>query len=338
MKSIIILLLSIVSLTANARGNSFKLTVTLPDGVTNGKCYVRWTNGLDADQIDSVDVVDSKVVWSHDFVSPVMAIVSVASPQLEKTRATPLIILPNEKCNVTFFAKSGEIGGSKPYKHVGEAVKFMEGLTRENQKQKLTEYLQQHGSEEWAAILAMKCDVDFFLKNAQPTPRIKKLLEDIKSMQDREEEAREQEAQKAIDNMLNKPAPEFTLEDLNGNQLALSSLRGKYVVLDFWGAWCVWCMRGVPKMKEYYAKYKDKMEILGIDCRDTKEKWKSTVSEKELSWLHVYNPNGSDLTKRYAIQGYPTKIVIDPDGKLIKIIVGEDPEFYTYLDELFASN
>ena len=72
-------------------------------------------------------------------------------------------------------------------------------------------------------------------------------------------------------------APDFELPDLQGNPLKLSSLRGKYVVLDFWGAWCIWCVRGIPNMKEAYAKHKDKMEILGIDCRDAEPKWKAAV-------------------------------------------------------------
>ena len=93
-------------------------------------------------------------------------------------------------------------------------------------------------------------------------------------------------------------APDFTLKDLQGNDLALSSLRGKYVVLDFWGSWCGWCIKGIPDMKKYYDKYKDRMEI-------------------------------------YGVPGYPTKIVVDPQGKIAKIVVGEDPAFYTYLDELF---
>ena len=69
-------------------------------------------------------------------------------------------------------------------------------------------------------------------------------------------------------------APDFTLNDLNGKPLTLSSLRGKYVILDFWGSWCGWCIKGIPQMKEYYQKYAGKFEILGIDCNDTEEKWK----------------------------------------------------------------
>lgn len=130
-------------------------------------------------------------------------------------------------------------------------------------------------------------------------------------------------------------APDFTLNDINGKSLTLSSLRGKYVILDFWGSWCIWCVRGIPNMKEYYAKYKDKFEILGIDCGDTEEKWKDAVKQHELPWLHVYNPKGSQVLKDYEVKGFPTKIIVGPDGKIVKTIVGEDPAFYTLLDEMF---
>jgi len=130
-------------------------------------------------------------------------------------------------------------------------------------------------------------------------------------------------------------APDFTLKTPEGTDLSLSQLRGTYVILDFWGAWCGWCIKGFPEMKTYYAKYKDKLEILGVDCNDTQEKWKEAINKYELPWRHVYNPQDSKLTTEYAIEGYPTKIIVGPDGKIVKTIVGEDPAFYTYLDELF---
>ena len=135
-------------------------------------------------------------------------------------------------------------------------------------------------------------------------------------------------------------APDFELPALQGNTLKLSSLRGKYVVLDFWGSWCVWCIRGIPAMKEAYAKHKDKMEILGVDCRDTEERWKAAVEQNELPWLQVRCDDEALQTigQLYHIQGFPTKVVIDPEGKLVKVVVGEDPQFYTFLDELFAKD
>lgn len=147
------------------------------------------------------------------------------------------------------------------------------------------------------------------------------------------QKARE-EAQKSV--VEGSQAPDFTLKDLKGNDLALSSLRGKYVVLDFWGSWCGWCIKGIPDMKKYYDKYKDRMEILGIDCRDTEQKWRDAVEKHQLPWLHVRNAGEPDVSVMYGIQGYPTKIVVDPEGKITKIVIGEDPAFYEYLDGLFA--
>ena len=151
--------------------------------------------------------------------------------------------------------------------------------------------------------------------------------------------AKKEEADKAQqEGLTGNMAPDFTLMDINGKPLALSSLRGKWVILDFWGSWCKWCIKGVPDMKKYYAKYQDKLEILGVDCNDTVEKWKAAVAQHELPWLHVYwdkdDENCDNPLTLYGVRGFPTKVIIDPKGQVAKIIVGEDPAFYDYLDEV----
>ncbi len=134
------------------------------------------------------------------------------------------------------------------------------------------------------------------------------------------------------------PAPEFVLRDADGKEFALSSLRGRYVVLDFWGSWCGWCIKGFPRMKACYERYKDKLEIVGIACNDTPEKWREAIGRHGLPWVHVINPRnaapGDDVTVRYAVEGYPTKIVIDPEGRIAARFVGESEEFYDKLAEM----
>ncbi len=129
-------------------------------------------------------------------------------------------------------------------------------------------------------------------------------------------------------------APAFTLNNLDGKAVSLESLEGKWLVLDFWGAWCRWCMVGVPQMKEEYAKMSDKVEFVGIDCRDSQETWRNTVKEKEMNWTQLYAPEDSDILALYGVRGFPTKIVVDPKGVIRKICVGEDPEFYSQLSAL----
>ena len=198
------------------------------------------------------------------------------------------------------------------------------------------DYIRQHPNEDISVYLLSDLGkeagdlLDLIGKKAQngPMAPLYKAMKEAIERQKAREEARKNMVEGAV-------APDFTLKDLQGKDLTLSSLRGKYVVLDFWGSWCGWCIKGIPDMKKYYEKYKDRMEILGVDCRDTEEKWKAAVEKYELPWLHVRNTDEADITVKYGIQGYPTKIVIDPEGKVAKIVIGEDPAFYKYLDELF---
>lgn len=210
-------------------------------------------------------------------------------------------------------------------------------------QQKLIDYIKAHPKQEAAMMLLKEIDgLDkmkeaFMLFDASVREgRMKTLYNKWVSDAEKRVKAEEEEKEAAKKQAAGLEAPQFTLNDLSGNPLALSSLRGKYVILDFWGSWCVWCIKGFPKMKEYYAKYPGKFEILGIDCNDTEDKWKEAVKKHELPWLHVYCPRGSALLSDYGITGFPTKIIIGPDGKIVKTIVGEDPAFYDLLDELFG--
>ena len=134
------------------------------------------------------------------------------------------------------------------------------------------------------------------------------------------------------------PAPDFTLKDMAGEPVSLSSFQGSWVVLDFWGSWCRYCVQGIPAMKEAYAKYHPKgLEIIGIDCNEPEVAWIEALGKYQLPWINVYNPGGRDsaVTQAYQIQGYPTKIIVDPTGCLYATFLGEDPSFYEFLEQIF---
>ena len=131
-------------------------------------------------------------------------------------------------------------------------------------------------------------------------------------------------------------APNFTLKDLDGNDVSLTDFRGKWVILDFWGSWCPWCIKGFPELKDAYKKYAGNLEIIGIDCNESDAEWKAGVEKYELPWVHVYNPQGGSVTADYGVQGYPTKAIIDPEGKIRNITVGHNPVFFDALTELMG--
>ena len=213
--------------------------------------------------------------------------------------------------------------------------------------QKIFDFIAQHANEDASATLVSQFEkledmekavglLSDNVKNGRMKAYYQPIIDQVKAQMKAEEEAAKKQAV-GID------APDFTLKDINGKDFTLSSLRGKYVILDFWGSWCGWCIKGMPEMKKYYEKYKGKFEIVGVDCNDTEQKWKDAVKKHELPWLHVYNPRANtqeemanNVCGKYGIQGFPTKIVLSPEGKIVKTIVGEDPAFYTLLDELFS--
>lgn len=131
-------------------------------------------------------------------------------------------------------------------------------------------------------------------------------------------------------------APDFTLPDTEGRAIALSSLRGKWVVLDFWGSWCIWCIKGFPELKRCHEKYKDRLEIVGIDCSDSREKWLEAIGKHELPWINLLDTRegrpAEVIDNVYGIGAYPTKILIDPEGRIVDIFVGERPGFSEKLE------
>ncbi|MFM9911075.1 MAG: redoxin domain-containing protein [Chitinophagaceae bacterium] len=129
---------------------------------------------------------------------------------------------------------------------------------------------------------------------------------------------------------IGKPSIDFTMNDLNGKPVALSSLKGNYVLLDFWASWCGPCRAENPNVKKAYQKFHAKgFEIIGVSMDDSKEDWIKAIKKDGLPWVHVSDLKGwkCEAGKLYGIQGIPMNYLLDKEGKIVaKGLRGEDLE------------
>lgn len=139
----------------------------------------------------------------------------------------------------------------------------------------------------------------------------------------------------------NAVAPLFSYEQVNGEKVALESLRGKYVYIDVWATWCGPCKREIPALGEIEEKYKGKnihFVSLSVDVEKDKEKWKNFVQENHLKGIQIIADKdfNSDFIKKFNINSIPRFILIDPKGKIVSANAKRpsDPELQKQLDQL----
>ncbi|MFW6275894.1 MAG: peroxiredoxin family protein [bacterium] len=115
-------------------------------------------------------------------------------------------------------------------------------------------------------------------------------------------------------------APEIVLPDHEGKNIALSSLRGQIVLIDFWAAWCPPCRKQNKEMKDIYDKYKNLgFEIYAVSLDRTHQKWVEAIEEDDINWIHVSDLRfkNSPIVDLYKITEIPYEILIDRQGKII---------------------
>lgn len=134
-------------------------------------------------------------------------------------------------------------------------------------------------------------------------------------------------------------APDFEASDTEGNPFKLSSLRGKYVLLDFWASWCGDCRAEIPAMKDLFYGYGAEVEFVSFSFDHEPDAWKSCLSESGMQWTQVSNLikwHDNPVSAAYGIHWIPTMFLINPEGKVSAYSLtaeGMKPELETQLSE-----
>ena len=134
---------------------------------------------------------------------------------------------------------------------------------------------------------------------------------------------KQKEEQEKIQNLtkIGNVAPELNFPDPNGNIITLESLRGNYVLIDFWASWCKPCRIENPNVVKLYNKYKDKgFTVYSVSLDKSKERWTGAISQDNLSWPnHVSDLKQwqTEATKIYGFRGIPYTVLIDKEGKIV---------------------
>ena len=117
--------------------------------------------------------------------------------------------------------------------------------------------------------------------------------------------------------------PDFKQNDVDGKLVSLSSLRGKYVLVDFWASWCGPCRAENPNVVKTYNKFKDKnFTVLGVSLDQDKTRWLDAIKKDGLTWSHVSDLKywNNEVAVQFGIQSIPASFLIDPNG----VVIGRD--------------
>jgi hypothetical protein len=118
-------------------------------------------------------------------------------------------------------------------------------------------------------------------------------------------------------------APDFVISTKdNGQKISLKSLRGHYVVLDFWASWCPDCRKDIPKIKELSDRFDIlNVEFVGISFDTNKEVWQNFIKQNKMDWLQFSElkkwKKETKIDQAYHINWIPTMYLIDPEGKIV---------------------
>ena len=331
----ILCLVAVLGMTACTK---YQVSGVLEGGASQ-LAVVQLGNG-GTERVDTLDCLAGAFAFDVDYDKPVTILITdLARQGLQTGRFVRLMTVPGEHAIVSGSFDNYTVTGSQFYQDQAAYEELIAPLG--NNDAQIAEaafaFVREHPSSLFSATVIGDCLdrapealnlLDPSVKNGVMKPLI--------AVQMKVLDARRNLATAAERIYPGAAAPDFTLPTPDGRTMSLgSALDGKYLLLDFWGSWCPNCITGLPQMQQMYARYGDRLNILGIDCDETKEQWLSALARYSMPWLHVINDGDVDVSALYGVTGYPTKILIGPDGRIVRRFIGESNALYNYVGDLF---
>lgn len=305
---VLLLIMIVVSCNNPSKNNSgFTLNVSTGDSLS-GKVYLQMYEAKEYTTVDSADMVGGKISFSGKVIQPmVYALQNASSTQ----RA--LIFLDNSKMNVTLNGdwEVESLDGSNDanlfMKYRPQSVEGTlntDSLISTNRTSAVPVYFltREVYNYDYDGLKTIRNKIDSSLIDHPYVKDIDGTLADLERMQP------------------GKEAPDFTLKTINGDSLTLNSLRGKYVLVDFWASWCPDCRKSNPELVKLYNSYKNKnFTIVGVSIDEDETNWKMAVEKDGLIWQQTIGNAGwkSEVAQQYGVKWIPTAMLIDPQGVIV---------------------
>ncbi|MCL3778909.1 AhpC/TSA family protein [Prolixibacteraceae bacterium JC049] len=338
----LIILFAVLVVAVSCEKSPFILKGTI-DGMTEGKVILSKYKG--EAESDTAIIVDGKFEFKGD-IQPDQYTIAI-----EGKKAKALFFLENGIVTFKGHADSlfkAELVGSK-LNDQNEALKAeVEALQKKYEIEKLGKEYRSASPERKKELLevynkfkaeASKIDDDFIAANPASIITVYKLRMKAYEMSVEQKEAAiakvdtslhshpiivsiQERIQKEKAVQVGKIAPDFTMNDAEGNPIKLSDLykKHKFLLIDFWASWCGPCRHENPNVVKAYKKYNKKgFSVFGVSLDQNKERWLEAIEKDGLTWEHVSDLKGwkNAAANLYAVNGIPANFLVDNTGKIL---------------------